>query len=117
MLISDGYQPSYQASEDLRLRVQSAQPPDGVQAEPWLPSMGMTMVHLCPMGLDPMVDHPADVWTLLLTPSASCAPSRDHLSSPDLPRSLWRICQGLSVLDFAPEPDARLGCEPGGPVT
>lgn len=56
------------------------------------------------MALDPMVDHPGDVWTLLLT-HASCAPSCAHLSSPDLPLSLWRICQGLSVLGFAPEPE------------
>lgn len=75
------------------------------------------MACLCPMALDPMVGHPGDVWTLLLAPYASCAPSCAHLSSPDFPPKLWRICQGLSMLDFAPEPDARLGCGPGGPLT
>lgn len=90
---------------------------DRVQVECWVPSMGMTMVCLCPMSLDPMVGHPGDVWNLLLTSSASCAPSPLLCPppSPDRPLSLWSTCQGLSVLDFAPEPDARLGCGPGGP--
>lgn len=69
------------------------------------------------MALDPMVGHSGDVWTLLLTRLPAVPPPRScaHLSSPDLPLSPWRIRQGLSVLDFVPEPDARLGCGPGGP--
>ena len=92
LLLSDGYQPSYQASDDMRLGPGSSATlvSDGVQVESWLPSMGMTMACLCPMALDPMVGHPGDVWTLLLAHLPAVPPPRScaHLSSPDLPHSL-----------------------------